>query len=77
MTTFSETVLINADILMGVTLFDTLIAKTGLTDIYEKVIHEERLSSDDGLRLYQHLQENIQYPWLNYLGLPDYIKIYH
>jgi aminodeoxyfutalosine synthase len=54
MTTFSETVLINADILMGVTLFDTLIAKAGLTDIYEKVIHEERLSSDDGLRLYQH-----------------------
>jgi len=35
-------------------LFDKLIKKAGLEDIYDKVIHEERLSSEDGVRLYQH-----------------------
>ena len=35
-------------------MFDKLIKKAGLEDIYDKVIHEERLSSEDGVRLYQH-----------------------
>ena len=36
-------------------MFDKLITRAGLADIHDKVLSGERLSSDDGLRLYHTL----------------------
>ena len=45
-------------------MFETLIAEAGLEDIHTKVLARERLSADDGRRLYQH--ENL--PAIGYLA---------